>query len=118
MSVLITIALIVVVAHLWSRLNKLQERVAELEQRGASGLFETANAEPEEFVREDQPSPLRIIRSEPLAEIAPREPDVEVTETEEIVEIDFPPDPESVADADGEKRQFGFEDIFGRRLPI
>lgn len=118
MSELVTIALIVIVAQLWSRLNKLQARVAELELHGAPvHSFEpdyVAPLEPEpveQAAEEEHHRPLRIIQSEPVRE--PTSPLLEEPVFEDQPIADFPD-----AEAEHEQRKFGFEDIFGRKLPI
>ena len=118
MSELVTIALIVIVAQLWSRLNKLQARVAELELQGAPVHFfepdHVAPLEPEpveQAAEEEHHRPLRIIQSEPVPE--PTSPLLEEPVFEDQPIADFPD-----AEAEHEQRKFGFEDIFGRKLPI
>ena len=123
MSVLVTIALIVAVAHLWSRLNKLQQRVGELEARGASDFsFELAHAEavPPEPIDEAEPAePLRtVIGSERVAETAVPELEEPPSAAQEPADVHMPSEAEDVAEAEPGERKFGFEDIFGRRLPI
>ncbi|HET6942800.1 MAG TPA: DUF2339 domain-containing protein, partial [Sphingomicrobium sp.] len=125
MSVLITIALIVVVARLWSRLDRLQQRVGELEmQRASAYSLEPNLAEPiarqptVELVPQETQRPLRVIGSEPVAETVVPELEEQVFEAEEIASAHIPSEPEHGEEVAPEERRFGFEDIFGRKLPI
>lgn len=118
MGAVVTIVLIAVVAHLWRKLGSLQERVHELEIRGAS-FHEPAVAptvvEPEEPAFAE-PEPL------PLPQRAVAEwlhGDFEKAEAVEPEPLEEPEIAEDIADdAEEPKRGFGFEDLFGRRLPI
>jgi uncharacterized membrane protein len=115
MVALFTIALIVVVAQLWSRLNKLQQRVDHLEWSDRTQPAEAWDAPeiPPEAPRE----PARIV--EPVAEPLPltiEQPApqlwAESPQTEPPAEI---PEPELEPEA---ASKFGFEEMFGRKLPI
>jgi uncharacterized membrane protein len=118
MGVLFTIALIVVVAHLWGRLNKLQQRVGQLE---SSGGIQSAEAwQSPEIPPEVPKEPAHIV--EPVAEPLPLTIErpaapapqswAESAPTEHPAEA---PEPELEARAGA---KFGFEEIFGRKLPI
>jgi uncharacterized membrane protein len=115
MSVLVTIALIVVVAQLWSRLNKLQQRIDQLEWPDRSQSVEGwhASESPAEVPRE----PAHVVErvAEPvLPAIEQPAPTPQLWEAppESIAEDSEPGlEPES-----GSK--FGFEEMFGRKLPI
>ncbi len=124
MSVLVTIALIVVIARLWSRLDRLQARVGELElQRAAAHSFESRSEEPATPEPADDPvpaerhTPLRVIGSEPVAQAVTPEFEEQVLEPGESAGIHASPELES-SEAGAGERKFGFEDIFGRKLPI
>jgi uncharacterized membrane protein len=124
MSVLVTIALIVVIARLWIRVDRLQQRVGELElQRSSFHVLEPVHEEPaapEPVAPEpaDRQMPLRVIGSEPVTETVTPELVEQVLEPEEPADVHAPPEPEGIAEPGPEERKFGFEDIFGRKLPI
>jgi len=115
MGVLFTIALIVVVAHLWSRLNKLQQRVDQLERPDRSQLAEAWRAP--ETSSEAPREPAHIV--EPVAEPLPptiEQPApqlrAESVPTERLTEA-----PEQELEPETGSK-FGFEEMFGRKLPI
>lgn len=126
MEVLVTIGLIAIVAHLWSRLNKLQERIDQLEWSGQGQSAEAWHTpetlteswdkplpEPEPPVRE----PARIRESSEAAPAIEQPVAPPIESHEELAPAEFIGEPatESKAEADS---KFGFEEMFGRKLPI
>lgn len=121
MGVLITIALIFVVAHLWRRLNVLQARVEQLEihdfpyiaSEPAAAVSPPRFAEPEvaaDLTASSAPEPAVAV---PLGTVRPSVLTAETpaSENSESAELYDEDEEEPV-------RGFIFEDIFGRRLPI
>ena len=121
MGVLITIALIFVVAHQWRRLNVLQARVEQLEihdfsyiaSEPAAAVSPPRFAEPEvaaDLTASSAPEPAVAV---PLGTVRPSVLTAETrpSENSESAELYDEDEEEPV-------RGFSFEDIFGRRLPI
>jgi uncharacterized membrane protein len=129
MGVLVTIALIALIAQLWTRLNKLQERITQLEwaeyhARSASDGPWNVGETPVEAAEEDPARPPAKIVGEPIpapplieeALVPPPATQAEPIATESFQEI---PEPDHRAESEGAVgRKFGFEDMFGRKLPI
>jgi uncharacterized membrane protein len=115
MSGLITIALIVALAYLWSRLNKLQQRVDQLER--SEGIQSAEGWHAPEIPPEVPKQPARIV--EPVAEPLPltiEQPAPRLWAESAPSEDPFEaPEPELEPET-GSK--FGFEEMFGQKLPI
>ena len=126
---LLFLAALIVGAQLWSRMRRMEERLSELELGAAA--FAPAMAEPAP-VRQDAAafktsSPVNAINAglatEVDAPLPPFEPVMEpVAETTESPESEpaawqGPPAPEPI-DRQPDAPAFGFEELFGRRLPI
>ena len=112
MSGLVTIFLIAAVGFLWRRLNRLQERLDALELASVHGhpagtAMWDAPAEPPEPEAVPAVAPATFLdRDEAALVESPERPEW----IEEPADAGFEPEPQS--------RKFGFEDVFGRRLPI
>ena len=117
MGVLVTIAIIAVLAHLWSRVNKLQQRIDQLEwseplqPAEAWHAADAPAAEPEQAL----PPVAESIIPPPPAE-QPVTPDLSISEESAPVD-DAAEAAEPQLEAEPGRR-FGFEEMFGRKLPI
>jgi uncharacterized membrane protein len=128
MTALVLIGLIVVAVVLWQRDDALKLRIASLElalDRGER-IARDAMSDQARFERADwiapEPGPLSSAEAEPIpqatAEVEPAtryvEPEPETLPPAPIIE----PMTHVAAPAEHHARRFGFEDIFGRYLPI
>src|SRR5213075_1310333 len=125
MGVLVTIALIALVAQLWTRLNKLQERITQLEwaeyrARMASGGPWDVDETPVEAAEEEPARPSAKIAGEPIAALSLIEEPIVPSppSPSEPIASEFPEPDVRVETEAAVGRKFGFEDMFGRKLPI
>jgi uncharacterized membrane protein len=113
MSGLVTIFLIAAVAYLWRRLNRLQERLDGLELSGvhlqpaADIVMREAPADP--------PEPEKVAPTVAPATFIDRRESYVLESPEQRERREDPADP---LEQEPERGKFGFEDVFGRRLPI
>jgi uncharacterized membrane protein len=117
MSVLVTIALIVVVAQLWSRLNKLQQRVDQLEWSERAHSAEAWHGPEIDPEGPKEPSDI----AEPIAEAVL--PPIEGPAAPAPRLWEAPPPKSLAKDSEPDLEpetgsKFGFEEMFGRKLPI
>lgn len=147
-EVLVFLALFVLVGMMWERLQRLERRIeaaefGAMDQPAAAWAAPERSASPAQASRETALARLALLAGEPKAQAAPEpepysiiapeteaeplpepEPAIEPAAVEAEAEPHPAPGPEPVfvhADAEAEAepaRGFGFEELFGRRLPI
>ena len=121
MTALVLIGLMVVAGVLWQRLDALKRRITTLElalDRGERSARGDAPA-PARVERYDWVAPEPVSEAQPVPQVQPLAshlvaPELDVVPPAPAVE----PEPQVAEAPERSARRFGFEDIFGRYLPI